>query len=58
VIFVERESQKKIVIGHGAQRFEADRMRARREMENFWAPVSPSLFVKVEADWARTRSSA
>src|ERR1700704_3237618 len=33
VIFVERESQKKIVIGHGAQRLKQIGMRARREIE-------------------------
>jgi len=32
VIFVERGSQKKIIIGHGAQRLRADWQRARREI--------------------------
>src|SRR5205814_6683041 len=32
-IFVERDSQKKIVIGHGAQRLKQIGMRARQEIE-------------------------
>jgi len=52
VIFVERESQKKIVIGHGAQRLKQIGMRARREIEQLLGHRSHlQLFVKVEADW-------
>ena len=52
VIFVERESQKKIVIGHGAQRLKQIGMRARREIEKLLGHRSHlQLFVKVEADW-------
>ena len=52
VIFVERESQKKIVIGHGAQLLKQIGMRARREIEKLLGHRSHlQLFVKVEADW-------
>src|SRR5438132_2557948 len=52
VIFVERESQKKIVIGHGAQRLKQIGMRAQREIEKLLGHRSHlQLFVKVEADW-------
>ena len=52
VIFVERESQKKIVIGHGAQRLKQIGMRARSEIEKLLGHRSHlQLFVKVEADW-------
>ena len=52
VIFVERESQKKIVIGHGAQRLKQIGMRARHEIEKLLGHRTHlQLFVKVEADW-------
>jgi len=52
VNFVERESQKKSVIGHGAQRLKQIAMRARREIEKLLGHRSHlQLFVKVEADW-------
>jgi len=52
VIFVERASQKKIIIGHGAQRLKQIGMRARREIEKLLGHRSHlQLFVKVEADW-------
>jgi len=51
-IFVERESQKKIIIGHGAQRLKQIGMRARREIEKLLGHrCHLELFVKVEADW-------
>jgi GTP-binding protein Era len=51
-IFVERESQKKIIIGHGAQRLKQVGMRARREIEKLLGHrCHLELFVKVEADW-------
>jgi len=51
-IFVERESQKKIVIGRGAQRLKQIGTRARREIENLLGHrCYLELFVKVEADW-------
>jgi len=51
-IFVERESQKKIIIGHGAQRLKQIGMRARRDIEKLLGHrCHLELFVKVEDDW-------
>jgi GTP-binding protein Era len=51
-IFVERESQKKIIIGHGAQRLKQVGTRARRDIEKLLGHrCHLELFVKVEADW-------
>jgi len=51
-IFVERGSQKKIVIGHGAQRLKQIGMRARRDIERLLGHrCHLELFVKVEEDW-------
>jgi GTPase len=51
-IFVERPSQKKIVIGHGAQRLKQVGIRARHEIENLLGHrCHLELFVKVEEDW-------
>src|SRR6266852_5781890 len=52
VIFVERPSQKKIVIGRGAERLKQIGTRARREIEKLLDHrCHLELFVKVEADW-------
>lgn len=51
-IFVERESQKKIIIGRGAQRLKQIGMRARREIERMIGHrCHLELFVKVEENW-------
>lgn len=51
-IFVERESQKKIVIGRGAQRLKQIGMRARHDIEKMLGHrCHLELFVKVEEDW-------
>lgn len=51
-IFVERESQKKIIIGRGAQRLKQIGTRARAEIEKMLGHrCHLQLFVKVEADW-------
>jgi len=51
-IFVERDSQKKIIIGHGAQRLKEIGIRARHDIENLLGhPCHLELFVKVEKDW-------
>ncbi len=51
-IFVERDSQKKIIIGHGAQRLKDIGIRARQDIENLLGhPCHLELFVKVEKDW-------
>jgi GTPase len=52
VIVVERQSQKKIVIGRGASRLKEIGIRARRDVEELLGHrVHLELFVKVEADW-------
>ncbi|GAB4234731.1 MAG: GTPase Era [Methyloligellaceae bacterium] len=51
-IFVERESQRKIVIGKGGQTIKAISMDARREISQMVdAPVHLFLFVKVRPRW-------
>jgi GTP-binding protein Era len=51
-IFVERESQKKIIIGRGAQRLKQIGIRARVEIEKMLSHrCHLELFVKVEEDW-------
>jgi GTPase len=51
-ILVERESQKKIIIGHGAQRLKQIGMRARKQIEELLGHrCHLELFVKVEEDW-------
>jgi len=51
-IFVERESQKKIIIGHGAQRLKQIGIRARHDIEQLLGHrCHLELFVKVEDDW-------
>ena len=52
VIVVERESQKKIIIGRGASRLKEIGTRARREIEKLLGHrCHLELFVKVEEDW-------
>jgi GTP-binding protein Era len=51
-IFVERPSQKKIVIGHGAERLKEIGTRARQDIEHLLGHrCHLELFVKVEAGW-------
>jgi GTP-binding protein Era len=51
-IFVERESQKKIIIGRGAERLKQIGTRARHDIENLLGHrCHLQLFVKVEEDW-------
>lgn len=51
-IFVERQSHKKIVIGHGGLRLKETGTSARREIERLLGHrCHLELFVKVEADW-------
>ncbi|HKR01855.1 MAG TPA: GTPase Era [Pyrinomonadaceae bacterium] len=51
-IFVERQSQKKIVIGHGAEQLKEIGTRARRDIEKLLGTrCHLELFVKVEAEW-------
>jgi GTP-binding protein Era len=52
VIFVERDSQKKIVIGKGGETIKAISMAARKEIaEIAECPVHLFLFVKVREKW-------
>jgi GTP-binding protein Era len=52
VIVVERNSQKKIIIGKGASRLKDIGTRARKEIENLLGHrCHLELFVKVEEDW-------
>jgi len=52
LIVVERNSQKKIVIGKGASRLKEIGIRARAEIENLLGHrCHLELFVKVEEDW-------
>lgn len=51
-IFVERESQKKIIIGRGAQRLKQIGTSAREDIEKMLGHrCHLQLFVKVEEDW-------
>ena len=51
-IFVERASQKKIVIGHGAERLKDVGTRARHDIEHLVGHrVHLQLFVRVQEDW-------
>lgn len=52
VIYVERESQKGIIIGKGGSRLKKTGTAARTEIEKFFdKKVFLELFVKVEKDW-------
>lgn len=52
VIYVERESQKGIVIGHKGRMLKITGTEARKEMEEFFGKkVFLELFVKVNKDW-------
>lgn len=52
VIYVERDSQKGIIIGHGGQSLKYVGMAARKDIEAFFQKkVFLELFVKVEKDW-------
>jgi GTP-binding protein Era len=52
-IFVERDSQKKIVIGKGGATIKAISMAARKEIGALAEkPVHLFLFVKVRENWA------
>ena len=52
VIYVERDSQKGIIIGHGGLKLKQVGSDARRDIEQFFGKrVMLELFVKVEKDW-------
>ncbi|HVF86489.1 MAG TPA: GTPase Era [Pyrinomonadaceae bacterium] len=51
-IYVERTSQKKIIIGKGGERLKETGTRARQDIEKLLGHrIYLELFVKVEADW-------
>lgn len=52
VIYVERDSQKGIVIGHQGKRLKHVGIEARKDIEKFFGKrVFLELYVKVEKDW-------
>jgi len=52
VIYVERESQKPIIIGKGGQTLKQIGMKARRDIENLLGRhVRLHLFVRVQEHW-------
>ncbi len=52
VIYVERDSQKGIIIGHGGKSLKKVGTEARKDIEAFFSKkVYLELFVKVEKDW-------
>ena len=52
VIYVERESQKGIIIGKGGAKLKRVGIEARKDIETFFGErVMLELFVKVEKDW-------
>ena len=52
VIFVERDSQKGIIIGRGGAKLKQVGIEARKDIEQFFGKkVMLELFVKVEKDW-------
>jgi GTP-binding protein Era len=58
LIYVERKSQKGIVIGKGGQSLKEVGTAARKEMEAFFAKkVHLEIFVKIEKDWRKNDKS-
>ena len=52
VIYVERDSQKGIIIGQGGKMLKKVGIEARKDIEAFFdKKVFLELFVKVEKDW-------
>jgi GTP-binding protein Era len=52
VIYVERDSQKAILIGRGGDKIKRVGIEARKDIETFFdKKVYLELFVKVEKDW-------
>ena len=52
VIFVERDSQKGIIIGRGGAKLKQVGIEARKDIEQFFGKkVMLALYVKVEKDW-------
>ena len=52
VIYVERDSQKGIIIGHQGVALKKVSTEARKSLEKFFdKPIFPEIFVKVDKDW-------
>ncbi len=52
VIYVERDTQKGIIIGKGGEKIKKVGIEARQDIEKFFdKKVYLELFVKVEKDW-------
>lgn len=52
VIYVERDSQKGIIIGHQGQALKKISMEARKDLERFFSKkIYLETFVKVDTDW-------
>ena len=52
VIYVERDSQKGIIIGHGGKSLKKVGTEARKDLEAFFEKkIFLELYVKVEKDW-------
>lgn len=53
LVWVERESQKAIIIGHGGEALKAAATQARRAMQDlFGCPVHLEVWVKVKQSWS------
>lgn len=56
VIYVERDSQKGIIIGHQGQALKKVSMEARRSLEKFFGKkIFLETFVKVDKDWRNSQ---
>jgi len=56
LLFVARESQKGIIIGHKGAALKRVGVGARKKMQNFFKKhIHLELFVKVQADWRNNR---
>lgn len=52
VVYVERNSQKGIIIGRGGSKLKQVGIESRRDIETFFGKkVYLEIFVKVESDW-------
>jgi GTP-binding protein Era len=58
IIFVERDSQKGIIIGKSGNSLKKVGIDARKDLENFFGKqIFLETFVKVSADWRKEKSS-
>lgn len=58
VIYVERDSQKGIIIGHGGKALKKVATEARKSLEKFFGKsIYLETFVKVDKDWRNSESS-